>query len=245
MVSESLISPFKNPPFGNAVQESLYQAQRNQRAVSSLWHTEHRPRSASPDPAGVVLVSGQSKIWHTMASTGKTLCSPGPPALKKAPGLMLHPDIVLYGKVLLLFSVRARTDDKGTFENFQRAFVSVLETMALRDTDRYEALQARLAPSLRAGSWGNAPVLAKWTKSCEIKYFLKIANLLANCEIEVPAVLDSNSFFYCRIQFSSWSPWNQSWDDFHCIWQVIWEQSLLSQLPVTGLGPPPPHTTVV
>ena len=38
----------------------------------------------------------------------------------------------------------------------------------------------------------------------------------------------SNSLFYCRIQFSTCPPWSRCWEDVHCIWRVIWEQSLLS-----------------
>ena len=62
-----------------------------------------------------------------------------PPGIEEG-GFKLHPDIVWYGKVLLLFSVQARTDDNGTFEEFLCAFVSVLETMGPRDADRYESL---------------------------------------------------------------------------------------------------------
>ena len=38
----------------------------------------------------------------------------------------------------------------------------------------------------------------------------------------------SNSFFYCRIQFSRCPPWSLCWEDVHCIRRAIWEQSLLS-----------------
>ena len=41
---------------------------KKQRAFSSLWHTEHRPRSASRDPAGAVLALQRSDIqWLQQA----------------------------------------------------------------------------------------------------------------------------------------------------------------------------------
>ena len=72
-----------------------------------------------------------------MAPIDMTLCSSGPQALKKAASSCI---LTSCGKVLLLFSVQARTDDNGTFEEFLCAFVSVLETMGPRDADRYESL---------------------------------------------------------------------------------------------------------
>ena len=37
---------------------------------------------------------------------------------------------------------------------------------------------------------------------------------------------NSVSFFYCRIQFSTCSPWSQCWEDFHYFQRVMSEQSL-------------------
>ena len=72
-----------------------------------------------------------------MAPIDMTLCSSGPQALKKAASSCI---LTSCGKVLLLFSVQARTDDNGTFEDFLCALVSVLEMMAPLDADRYKAL---------------------------------------------------------------------------------------------------------
>ena len=51
---------------------------------------------------------------------------------------------------------------------------------------------------------------------------------LQTAKLRHPTVFDSIFFYYCRIQFSTWSTWNQYYEDLHCFRRVILKKTLLS-----------------
>ena len=56
---------------------------------------------------------------------------------------MLRPNNVWYCKVLLLFSIQAQTDQNSSTEEFQCAFVSVLEPLAEQSPYHFKELRKR------------------------------------------------------------------------------------------------------
>ena len=74
------------------------------------------------------------KDMHYHGSNRQDFVFIRPPGIEEG-GFTLRPDNVWYCKVLLLFSIQAQTDQNGSTEEFQCAFVSVLEPLAERSPD--------------------------------------------------------------------------------------------------------------
>ena len=82
------------------------------------------------------------KDMHYHGSNRQDFVFIRPPGIEEG-GFTLRPDNVWYCKVLLLFSIQAQTDQNGSTEEFKCAFVSVLEPLAERSSDRFKELRKR------------------------------------------------------------------------------------------------------
>ena len=82
------------------------------------------------------------KDMHYHGSNRQDFVFIRPPGIEEG-GFTLRPDNVWYCKVLLLFSIQAQTDQNSSTEEFQCAFVSVLEPLAERSPDRFKELRKR------------------------------------------------------------------------------------------------------
>ena len=80
---------------------------------------------------GCSVQSWPFKDMHYHGSNRRDFVFIRPPGIEEG-GFTLRPDNVWYCKVLLLFSIQAQTDQNCSTEEFQCAFVSVLEPLADR-----------------------------------------------------------------------------------------------------------------
>ena len=94
------------------------------------------------------------KDMHYHGSNRQDFVFIRPPGIEEG-GFMLRPDNAWYCKVLLLFSIQAQTDQNGSTEEFQCAFVSVLKPLAERSPDRFKELRKRGSLVLLTGSEGS------------------------------------------------------------------------------------------
>lgn len=82
------------------------------------------------------------KDMHYHGSNRQDFVFIRPPGIEEG-GFTLRPDNVWYCKVLLLFSIQTQTDQDGSTEEFQCAFVSVLEPLEERSPDPFQELRKR------------------------------------------------------------------------------------------------------